>query len=499
MSTSYPRVTTGLPGLDHVLAGGLPAEHVYLVQGDPGAGKTTLALQYLLEGRRKGQRGLYVTLGETKAELSEVAESHGWSLDGIDVSELGEAGEGGKDSQYTLFHPSEIELGETTRRLMEAVASVKPQRLVFDSLSEMRLLARDPLRYRRQILALKQYFIGKRCTVLLLDDGTSEEGDLQLQSIAHGVIALDHLSPEYGAERRRVRIVKLRGVHFRGGYHDFTIEPEGVVVYPRLVAAEHREPAASETISTDSKELDALCGGGFERGSSTLILGPAGTGKSTLAVQIAIACARRGERSAIFGFDEAFATLRARTSGLEMPFAEFAAKDLIRFRQVDPAELAPSQFTNLVQAEVAAGARIVVIDSLNGYMNAMPDERFLVIQMHELLSYLSQQGVITIMTLAQQGLMGDRMVSPVDLSYLADSALLLRYYEARGEVHKAISMIKKRHGAHERTIREYRIGSGGLRVGNPLADFDGVLTGVPTFEAAHDGVRPMAEDDGVRG
>ncbi len=499
MAPSSQRVTTGLPGFDHILAGGFPAEHVYLVQGDPGAGKTTLALQYLLEGRRKGERGLYVTLGETKAELTEVAASHGWSLDGVDVFELSEASESENDSQYTLFHPSEVELGETTRRLMEAVASVKPARLVFDSLSEMRLLARDPLRYRRQILALKHYFIGKRCTVLLLDDGTSEVGDLQLQSIAHGVVTLDHLSPEYGAERRRIRIVKLRGVQFRGGYHDFTIEKAGVVVYPRLVAAEHREPPRAQTISTDSKELDALCGGGFERGSSTLILGPAGTGKSTLAVQVAIACAKRGERSAIFAFDEAFGTLRARTSGLAMPFAEYADKDLIRFRQIDPAELAPSQFTNLVQAEVAAGARIVVIDSLNGYMNAMPEERFLIIQMHELLSYLSQRGVVTILTLAQHGLLGDRMATPVDLSYLADSALLLRYYEARGEVHKAISMIKTPQGSHERAIREYDIGPGGLQVGSPLADLHGVLTGVPTFERAYEEARVIAQNDGASG
>lgn len=477
-----------------MLAGGLPPEHVYLVQGDPGAGKTTLSLQYLLEGRRRGERGLYIALGETKAELTEIAASHGWSLEGIDIFELNYAPDGAADSNYTMFHPSEVELGETTRRVTEAVEAVKPARLVFDSLSEMRLLARDPLRYRRQILAFKHFFIGKGCTVLLLDDGTSEVGDLQLQSIAHGVVTMEHLSPEYGGERRRLRVVKLRGVSFRGGYHDFTIERGGVVVYPRLVALEHREAAKHEQVSSDVKGLDDLCGGGLDRGSSTLILGPAGAGKSTVAAQFVVAAARRGERATIFAFDEGATTLCKRAAGLGMPLEEHIRNERVRVIQIDPAELAPTQFSNLVQREVVAGSRLVVIDSLNGYLNAMPEERFLMIQMHELLTYLNQQGVVTIMTLAQHGLLGDRMASPVDLSYLADSALLLRYFEAGGEVHKAVSMIKKRHGAHEKTIREFRVGAGGVRVGKPLDAFRGVLTGVPTYDGTHQPLLSEADD-----
>ena len=484
-------IATGVSGLDHILAGGLPSEHVYLLQGDPGAGKTTLALQFLLEGRRTGERGLYIALGETRAELEEVAASHGWSLDGIDIFELTD-GDGAASSNYTMFHPSEVELGETTRRLTEAVAALKPSRLVFDSLSEMRLLARDTLRYRRQILALKHFFIGKGCTVLLLDDGTSEVGDIQLQSVTHGVITMEHLSPEYGGERRRIRVVKLRGVAFRGGYHDFKIERGGITVYPRLVAADHRETVKQEQISSGVPGLDALCGGGLDRGSSTLLLGPAGTGKSTIAVQFAVAAARRGERSTIFAFDEGIATLFTRTAGLGMPLEVHVKAGLVRVIQIDPAELAPGQFSHCVQREVADGSRIVVIDSLNGYLNAMPEERFLVIQMHEILSYLSQRGVVTLMTLAQHGLLGDRMGSPVDLSYLADSALLLRYYEAGGAVHKAVSMIKKRHGPHEKTIRAFEIGRSGLAVGPPLTSFRGVLTGVPTYAG---GSSPHAEND----
>jgi circadian clock protein KaiC len=495
METRTSSIMTGVPGLDHVLAGGLPSEHVYLVQGDPGAGKTTLALQYLLEGRRAGERGLYIALGETKAELAEIAASHGWSLEGIDVFELND-GQAGAASNYTMFHPSEVELGETTKRVTEVVDAVKPSRLVFDSLSEMRLLARDALRYRRQILAFKQFFTGKGCTVLLLDDGTSEAGDLQLQSIAHGVVTMEHLSPEYGGERRRLRVVKLRGVAFRGGYHDFTIERGGVVVYPRLVASEHRERAKRDRVSSGVTGLDDLCGGGLDRGSSTLILGPAGAGKSTVALQFVLAAARRGERSTIFAFDEGSATLCARAAGLGMPLEEHMETGAVRVIQVDPAELAPSQFSNFVQREVAAGSKVVVIDSLNGYLNAMPEERFLIIQMHELLSYLSQQGVVTIMTLAQHGLLGDRMATPVDLSYLADSALLLRYFEAGGKVHKAISMIKKRHGPHEKTIREFCMGADGVRVGRPLEAFRGVLTGVPIYDGAHNPLM-LDDDDGA--
>ena len=450
--------------------------------GEPWGGQDDARPQFLLEGARKREPGLYITLGETKSELAQVATSHGWSLDDVEVFELNEGDGRAKESQYTLFHPSEVELGETTRRLMERVDAVKPSRLVFDSLSELRLLARDPLRYRREILALKHAFIGRGCTVLLLDDGTSEAGDLQLQSIAHGVLTLDHLSPQYGGERRRIRIVKLRGVKFRGGYHDVTIETRGLVVHPRLVAAEHRVQSKPERISSGLRGLDGLCGGGLDRGSSTLLLGPAGTGKSTIALQFVLAAAGRGERSTILAFDEGMGTISARAAGLGMPLDEHMENDRVRIVQIDPAELAPSQFTNLVQDEVDGGSTLVVIDSLNGYLSAMPEERFLLIQMHELLAYLNQRGIVTIMTLAQHGLMGDRMVAPIDLSYLADAAMLLRYFEAGGEVHKAISMIKKRHGSHEKTIREFRLGSDGVCVGEPLHGFRGVLTGVPVFE-----------------
>lgn len=485
---------TGIPPLDHVLGGGLPRDRIYLLQGDPGSGKTTLAVQFLLEGVRRKEPVFYVTLSETKEELLDVAASHGWTLDGIDVFELSNLEDSvNPDVQYTLFHPAEVELGETTRRLLEAIERVKPVRLVFDSLSELRLLARDPLRYRRQILAFKQFFVGKNCTALFLDDGTSKDGDLQLQSLAHGVFVMEQLAPEYGAERRRLRVVKLRGVKYRGGFHDFTIEKGGISLYPRLVAAEHRELQASQCVTSGLPALDALCGGGLDRGSSTLVLGPAGTGKSTICSQFVMSAAQRGERCVIFAFDEGEATLMARASGMGMPLQQYMDAGTLRVKQVDPAELSPGQFTSLVQEEVAHGARLVVIDSMNGYLNAMPEERFLLIQMHELLSFLNQAGVVSMMTLAQHGLMGDRMVSPVDLSYLADTALLLRYFEHEGTVRKALSVIKKRRGGHETAIRELRMTSNGIVVGESLAGFRGVLTGVPVLT----GPRRPRDGDGV--
>ncbi len=492
MTATNSPMPTGISQLDHVLGGGLPRDRIYLVQGDPGSGKTTLAMQFLLEGVRRKEPVFYVTLSETKEELLGVAASHGWTLDGIDVFELGNLEESvNPDAQYTLFHPAEVELGETTRRLLEAVERVKPTRLVFDSLSELRLLARDPLRYRRQILGLKQFFVGKSCTALFLDDGTSEDGDLQLQSLAHGVLVTEQLAPEYGSERRRLRVVKLRGVKYRGGFHDFTIETGGISLYPRLVAAEHRELLPSERVTSGLPALDALCGGGLDRGSSTLVLGPAGTGKSTICSQFVLAAAERGERCVIFAFDEGEATLLARTGGMGMSLRQYIDAGTLRIKQVDPAELSPGQFTNLVQEEVKRGARMVVIDSINGYMNAMPEERFLLIQLHELLSFLSQAGVVSLMTMAQHGLVGDRMASPIDLSYLADTALLLRYFEDDGNVRKAMSVIKKRRGSHEATIREFRMTAKGIEVGEPLAGFQGVLTGVPILTGAS---RPLDGD-----
>ncbi len=476
------RMATGIEGLDDILQGGFPANRVYLVEGEPGAGKTTLALQFLMEGVRLGEAGLYITLSETKEELEASAHSHGWSLDGINIHELLPAGDTLKpESQYTIFHPSEIELSETTSAVLEEVERTNPKRVVFDSLSEMRMLAHDALRYRRQILALKQYFIGRQCTVLLLDDKTSAGHDLQVQSIVHGVLSLEHLALEYGAERRRLRVIKLRGSRFRGGYHDFNIETGGVAVFPRLVAAEHRRDFAKGNAASDVPELDSLLGGGLARGSSTLIIGPAGSGKSTLGAQFAAASAARGEKSAVFIFDEIIETYIGRAAGIRTDIQSHINDNLITLQQIDSAELAPGEFANRVLRAVDRdGVRIVVIDSLNGYLHAMPEERFLTIQMHELLTVLNQRGVVTLLILAQHGFLGT-MVTPVDVSYLADTVLMLRYFEAEGAVHRAVSVIKKRAGAHENTIRELKITSQGIRVGEPLTKFHGVLTGVPTY------------------
>lgn len=478
------RMAMGIPKLDEILHGGIPANRLYLVEGDPGTGKTTLALQFLLEGVRRGESGLYVTLSETKEELETVAASHGWSLDGLSIHELVAPDNIlSPDAQYTIFHPSEVELGETTTAVLEQVDRLKPQRVVFDSLSEMRLLAGDALRYRRQILALKQYFIGRQCTVMLLDDKTSESHDLQLQSIVNGVVALEHLSAEYGSDRRRLRVVKLRGSRFRGGYHDFNIRTGGIEVFPRLVAAHHRQDVTPGTISSNVPELDVLLGGGLSRGSSTLLLGPAGSGKSTLGAQFALAAAERDEKASIFVFDEVLDTYTARSAGIGSDIREELDKGMIAIQQVDPAEMTPGEFAHaVIQAVDRDGAQVVVIDSLNGYLNSMPEERFLTIQMHELLTSLNQKGVVTFLVMAQHGFLGQNMATSVDVSYLADTVIMLRYFEARGAVRRALSVIKKRTGAHEDTIREFKITSAGLRVGEPLRNFHGILTGVPKFE-----------------
>ena len=476
------RMATGIQGLDDILHGGFPANRVYLVEGEPGAGKTTLALQFLMEGVRLGEAGLYVTLSETKEELEASAHSHGWSLDSINILELLPAGDALKpESQYTIFHPSEIELSKTTSAVLEEVERINPKRMVFDSLSEMRLLAHDALRYRRQILALKQYFIGRQCTVLLLDDKTSAVHDLQVQSIVHGVLSLERLALEYGAERRRLRVIKLRGSRFRGGYHDFNIETGGVVVFPRLVAAEHRQDFAKGSVTSDVHELDSLLGGGLARGSSTLIIGPSGSGKSTLGAQFAAASALRGEKSAVYIFDEIIETYIGRAAGIGTNIQSHLDDNLITLEQIDPAEIAPGEFANRVLRAVDRdGARVVVIDSLNGYLKAMPEERFLTIQMHEVLTFLNQRGVVTLLIMAQHGFLGTKSTS-VDISYLADTVLMLRYFEVEGAVHRAISVIKKRTGVHENTIRELKITSQGLHVGEPLTKFSGVLTRVPIY------------------
>ena len=476
-------VSTGIAGLDHLLGGGLPPERVYLVEGDPGSGKTTVGLQFLREGIARGEKVLYVTLSETRAELAAVAASHGWTLDGMTIHELAPADESFQpDDQYTFFHPSEVELSETTKAVLSDVERINPSRVVFDSLSEMRLLAREPLRYRRQILGLKQFFIGRNCTVLLLDDRTSQDGDLQLQSLAHGVIMLEQLAPEYGAERRRLRIIKMRGVRFQGGFHDFLIATGGLRIFPRLVAAESRVDGAHGAASTGIATLDALLGGGLDRGTSTLFIGPAGAGKSAIATSIAVTAAKRGERVAMYLFDEGLETFRRRAAGLGTDVAEHVAGGHLSLTQVDPAEMSPGEFADRIRTAVDKDhASVIVIDSLNGYLNSMPEERFLLAQLHELFMFLRQRGVLAISVVAQHGLVG-QMQAPVDLSYLADNVLLLRFFEARGSVRQAISVLKKRSGPHEKTIRELRLDATGIIVGEPLTEFHGVLTGVPVYQ-----------------
>lgn len=472
---------TGIAGLDDVLSRGLPRGRLYLVQGNPGAGKTTLALQFLLEGASRGEKGLYITLSETRSELEAVAASHGWSLSSISIFELEPAEALRGDSQQTVFPTAEVELGEAMQTLLAEVERVKPSRVVFDSLSEIRLLAQSALRYRRQILALKLHFSGADTTVMLLDDLTSGPDDLQLQSLAHGVIELEQKSQPYGTDRRRLRVSKLRGVSFRTGYHDFEIERGGLAVYPRLIAAEHRPGYVRECVSSGLQGLDALLGGGLDRGTSLVLTGPPGTGKSALASQIVAAFAARGERGAIYSFEEGLETLQARAEALGSPLRHRIAEGLVTAAQINPAELTPGQFIARVRTAVQHDdVRVVVIDSLNGYINAMPQATHLLSQLHELFTFLSQHGVVTVLTVAQSGLMG-AMTAPVDVSYLADAVLLLRFFEAGGRIRKAISMVKRRTGAHEDMIREISLGSGGIRIGEPLSQFRGVLTGVPTY------------------
>lgn len=490
MTTAREIEPTGIPGLDDVLTGGLTRNRIYLVQGDPGVGKTTIGLQFILEGIRRGEAGLYLTLSETREELKAVADSHGWTLEDVNVFEYTAADRLETDAEEsTLFHPAEIELGEAMKKLLEAVERIKPRRVVIDSLSEIRLLAQNPLRYRRQILTLKHFFSGRDCTVLLLDDKHASQGDMQLMTLAHGVIMLEQLAPVYGAERRRLRISKFRGVKYRGGFHDFTIRTGGIIVYPRLVAAEHRQPFKPEQMASGMNALDSLLGGGIDRGTSTLIMGPAGSGKSALATHYAVAAARRGENVAAFIFDESRGTLFARCEAMNMQLAREVESDRITVQQVDPAEIPPGEFVHLVREAVEhRNIKLLVIDSLNGYMHAMPEERFLTVQMHELLTYLAQKGVATILVVAQHGLVGSSMQTPVDVSYLADSVILIRYYELAGEIRKAISVVKKRSGNHEKSIRPLDFGPNGLEVGDPLTEFHGVLSGIPSLDKNNGGL-----------
>ncbi len=473
-------VATGIDGLDAILGGGLTADRVYLIEGVPGSGKTTIAMQFLMEGARRGEKVLYITLSETEEELRAVAASHGWSLDGVHIHEIQPGGDQlDPDSQYTMFHPSEVELGSTTRDILAEVERLRPDRVVFDSLAEVRLLAGAVLRFRRQVLALKQYFNGRKATVLLIDESHIGEHALHVHTIVHGVIALDQLRPEYGGDRRRLRITKLRGRRYRGGFHDYEIETGGVRVFPRLVASEHRRELEATVATSGSVQLDALLGGGLDRGTSTLLIGAAGTGKSSLAMHFAMSAAERGEHTAMFIFDESIRSLVTRSKGIGFPIEARMADGSIKVRSVDPAELSPGEFITAIRHAVEVdNARVIVIDSLNGYLNAMPEEKFVLVQLHELLAYLGQQGVLTLLVSAQQGLIG-QMQNSMDVSYLADNVILLRYYEAEGEVKQAISVLKKRTGLHERTIRELEICSGGVRISEPLRQFRGVLTGVP--------------------
>jgi circadian clock protein KaiC len=480
------KAATGIDGLDDVLGGGFWRGRVFLLEGDPGTGKTTIASQFLIEGAKEGQKGLYITLSETENELRESAASHGWSFSGeIEVFELlPPENLLDENQQQSILYSSDLELGETTKRIFEAVERVTPDRIVLDSLSEIRLLAQNSLRYRRQILALKHYFARQNATVLLLDDLTTDAADKTVHSVAHAVMRLEELSPTYGAERRRLRVLKYRGQRFRGGFHDFTIATGGVQVFPRLVAAEHKAAFEPAVLSTGIPELNALLGSGIESGSSTLILGPAGTGKSLLAITFVLGAVRRGERAAMFIFDEELGLLlnRAKAVGLDLE-SMMAAGSLI-VEQVDAAELTPGEFSHRVRRCIENhGTRAVVIDSLNGYQAAMPEERSLILHMHELLQFLNRQGATTYLTVAQHGLVGD-MQTPVDVTYLADTVILLRYFEAFGRVRRAISVVKKRTSSHEDTIREYRISKSGLVFGEALTDFQGILRGVPSFSGS---------------
>jgi circadian clock protein KaiC len=477
------KAKTGIVGLDEVLAGGFSRGHLFLTEGQPGTGKTTMALQFLLDGAKQGETCLYITLSETADELRQGAASHGWTLDkNIEIFELTPPESIlDENQQQSLLYSSDLELGETTRQIFNIIDRKKPSRVVLDSLSEIRLLAQSSLRYRRQILAIKHYFARHGATVLMLDDLTAEAADKTVHSVAHGVIRLEEMAPVYGAERRRIRVLKYRGQKFRGGYHDFTIGHEGINVFPRLVAAEHRARFSRTCNATGIKELDSLLGGGIDSGSSTLILGPAGTGKSLVALIFAMAAIARGEKAALFAFDEELGLLIERMKGLGIDLMAARDKGKLTIEQIDAAELSPGEFAHRVRQTVDThDIKLVIIDSLNGYQSAMPEENALILHMHELLQYLNRQGAMTFMTVAQHGLVGD-MQTPVDVTYLADTVILLRYFEAVGQVRRAISVIKKRSGFHEPTIREYRISREGLSVGDPLTDFQGVLRGVPTY------------------
>lgn len=489
------RASTGIAGLDDVLGGGLPTRHVYLVEGDPGAGKTTLGLHFLIEGVRHGERGLYITLSETATELRTVAGSHGWSLDGIELFELVSEEGLSPELEQSILHPSQIELGETVRGVIAAVERLRPQRVVFDSLSEMRLLAQDPLRYRRQVLALKKFFADQGCTVLLLDDRSSRDTEQQLHSIAHGVINLEQAVDQYGPERRRLRVLKMRGIKFRGGEHDFVLDTGGLAVFPRLVASEYRVATDAQMVNTGVPKLDSMMGGGMPRGSNTLFTGPSGVGKTTTAIACIVAAMQRGEKAAYYLFDEGLSTLVIRARSLGMDIEPFMKTGQLRVVPLDPAEVTAGEFAHMVRHAVEDDhAQVIVIDSLNAYLQAMPGSKYLMLQMHELLTYLNYRNIVTILILGHHGVLGE-IRTEVDMSYLSDAILMFRFFEARGKLLKAVSMVKSRTSRHEQTIREFRMGDKGLEVGHELTDFEGVLAGVTAYR----GQLPLLGEDSRSG
>jgi len=495
LTPTVTRCSSGCDGLDDVLGGGLPVGHFYLVEGEPGTGKTTLALQFVAEGLKRGEKVLYVTLSESRDELMAVATSHGLELDDSVVLEVRPSEDDLKpDGQYTVFHPAEVELNDRVQAIMAEVDRRKPRRLVIDALSEVRMLAKDPLRYRRQVLSLKEY-APENCTVILLDDRSSRYADLELHSIVHGVVSMSRVPREYGKTMRRMEVTKLRGSAFREGYHDYLIHSGGVLVFPRLVAAEYADDRTDQTDARSGiAELDALTGGGLGRGTSTLLIGPAGCGKTSLALRWLTTAAERGEKSAAFIFEETISTLMGRATGLGMNLPSHVDSGQVHIEHLDPAEVSPGEFVDLVRESVETDqVRCVLIDSLNGFLQAMPGEQFLALHLHELLTYLNNRGVITLLVLAQMGLVGSAMQTPIDVSYLADNILVFRYFEAHGEVRKAISMMKKRSGGHERSIRELRLEPGAIQVGAPLSNFQGILTGSPVALA------PLMQRDSLNG
>ena len=489
-------VSTGISGLDHILRGGLPRGHLYLIEGDAGAGKTTLGLQFLLEGKRRGERTLWISLSETEAQLRGTAASHGWDLSGIEFHNLTQPGNGSSDSSYSFFSPADVELNDITKAIREVTEAVNPDRVVFDPFSDIKLLARDPLRYRRQVLELREYYVERKCTVLMIQERTDQGAtrDLSAEGVVQGILALYQGSPDFGRQRRRIRIQKLRGVNFQEGFHDVAIETGGMRVFPRLVASDHQLPPHAEAVQTGIPALDVMLGGGLDRGASLLLLGPAGVGKTTLAAQFAITAVARGDRAAVFLFDETKRAFVSRGDGLGMEVSALLSEQKIQIRQVDPAEFTPGEFAHEVRAVVEDDkVGLVVIDSLNGYLNSMQNERHLSMHLHELLSYLSNQNVVTVLSMNQHGFIGESVQAPVDVSYLADTALLLRYFDVAGEIRRAASVMKRRYGPHETHIRELTITRSGIEIGRILSEFRGVLAGLPHI------TRSCSSDSGDNG